>query len=152
MLFVCLMAIPASGAFAQVIGVENRPPSTSDPINRYQLLDKTWYFVATKCPDKIGAETHMIHYFMTLRLTATNANNINYGVYKKFNRDMSESPNETGRYSITTDDIGNVVLELKKDKSRQTARYNIPFVETNHLTLIRTDEGDKCNIWYAIAP
>jgi hypothetical protein len=131
---------------------ENRVPNNMTPINRYELLDKTWYFVATKCPDKIGAETHYIHYFMTLNLTATNANNINYGVYKKFNRDMSQSPNETGRYSITSDEVGNVVLTLKKDKTGTTARYTVPMVETNHLTLIRRDEGDKCNISYAIAP
>jgi hypothetical protein len=146
-----LLALPA-GVFAQIAGVENRPPSNTEPINRYDLLDKTWYFVATKCPDKIGAETHYIHYFMTLRLTAGNVNNINYGTYKEFHRDMSESPDEEGKYSITTDDVGNVVLTLKKNKSNMEARYNIPFVETNHLTLIRIDEGDKCNISYAIAP
>ncbi len=149
-LFVCLMALPA-GAFAQ-LGMESRPPSNTEPINRYELLDKTWYFVATKCPDKIGAETHYIHYSMTLKMSPTNANNINYGTYKKFTRDMSESPNETGKYSLTTDDAGNVVLTLKKDKSKMVAKYNVPFVEANHLTLIRIDEGDKCNIAYAIAP
>ena len=149
-LFVCLMALPA-GAFAQ-LGMENRPPSNTEPINRYELLDKTWYFVATKCPDKIGAETHYIHYSMTLKMTPTNANNINYGTYKKFTRDMSESPNETGKYSLNTDDAGNVVLTLKKDKSKIVAKYNVPFVEANHLTLIRIDDGDKCNIAYAIAP
>ena len=150
-LFVCLTAIPVL-AFAQIPQVENRPPNNTEPINRYELLDKTWYFVATKCPDKIGAESHYIHYFMTLTLTVTNVNNINYGTYKKFNRDLSESPNETGRYSITTDDVGNVVLTLRKAKSNMTAKYNIPMVEANHLTLIRLDEGDKCNISYAIAP
>lgn len=150
-LFVCLMALSAATAFAQV-GAENRPPSNTEPINRYDLLDKTWYFIATKCPDKIGAETHYLHYFMTLRFTVTNPNNINYGTYKKFNRDVSESPNETGKYSITTDDVGNVVLTLKKDKSKMVARYNIPFVSSNYLTLIRIDEGDKCNISYAVAP
>ncbi len=147
-LLVCLLALPAS-VFAQV---ENRPLNNTEPINRYDLLDKTWYFVATKCPDKIGAESHYIHYFATLELSASNANNINYGTYKKFNRDMSDNPNETGKYSLTTDDVGNLVLTLKKNKSGATSKYIVPMVEANHLTLIRTDEGDKCNISYAIAP
>lgn len=150
-LFVCLLALPTC-TFAQIIGAENRPPSNTVPINRYDLMDKTWYFVGTKCPDKIGAETHYIHYSMTLRLTPGNVNNINYGTYKEFHRDMGDSPNETGKYSITTDDVGNVVLTLKKDKSKMTAVYNIPTVDANFLKLIRIDEGDKCNIAYAIAP
>ena len=150
MLLICLMALPA-GAFAQ-LQTENRPPDNMNPINRYELLDKTWYFVAMKCPDKIGAESHYIHFFATLKLTASNNNNINYGTYVKFNKDMSDNPDETGKYSMTTDDLGNLVLTLKKSKSNSTARYFVPMVETNHLTLIRMDEGDKCNISYAIAP
>ncbi len=147
-LLVCLMALPA-GAFAQM---EQRPPNNMLPVNRYELLDKTWYFVAMKCPDKIGSESHYIHYFATLKLTASNVNNINYGTYVKFNRDMSDNPNETGKYSLTTDDLGNLILTLKKSKTGTTSKYMVPMVETNHLTLIRTDEGDKCNISYAIAP
>jgi hypothetical protein len=147
-LLVCLMALPA-GAFAQM---EHRPPDNTLPVNRYELLDKTWYFVAMKCPDKIGAESHYIHYFATLKLTASNVNNINYGTYVKFNRDMSDNPNETGKYSLNTDDLGNLILTLKKNKTGTTSKYMVPMVETNHLTLIRTDEGDKCNISYAIAP
>lgn len=147
-LLVCLMAIPA-GVFAQQ---ENRVPDNMNPINRYEMLDKTWCFVAMKCPDKIGSETHQIHYFATLRLTVTNGNNINYGTYVRVNRDMSDNPKETGTYSMTSDENGNVILTLKKHKTGTKATYLISMVETNHLTLIRTDEGDKCNISYAIAP
>ena len=76
---VCLVALPG-GVFAQY---ENRPPNNTEPINRYQLLDKTWYFIAMKCPDKIGAEGQYIHFFATLSLTVSNSNNINYGTYVK---------------------------------------------------------------------
>ncbi len=116
------------------------------------MLDKTWNFVGIKCPDKIGSETHRIHYLATLKLTVSNGNNINYGTYVKVNRDMSDNPRETGTYSMTSDENGNVVLTLKKNKTGTTAKYIISMVETNHLTLIRTDEGDKCNVSYAIAP
>ena len=147
-LLVCLMAMPA-GVFAQQ---ENKVPDNVSPVNRYELLDKTWYFVAMKCPDKIGSETHHIHYFATLKLTVSNNNNINYGTYEKYNRDVSDNPRETGTYSLTSDEVGNVVLTLKRKKTGTTAKYIVPMVEANHLTLIRTDEGDKCNISYAIAP
>ena len=142
------MALPA-GVFAQQ---EYRPADYTVPINRYELLDKTWNFIAIKCPDKIGSETHQIHYFATLRLTVSNINNINYGTYVKYSRDMSDNPKETGTYSLTSDEVGNVVLTLKKHKTGTTAKYIVSMVETNHLTLIRTDEGDKCNISYAVAP
>jgi len=145
---VCLVALPG-GVFAQY---ENRVPNNMEPINRYQLLEKTWYFVAMKCPDKIGAEAQYIHYFSTLSLTVSNSNNINYGTYVKTYTDVRDNPKETGTYSLTTDDAGNVVLTLKKSKSGTTARYLVPMVETNHLTLIRTDDVEKCNITYAIAP
>lgn len=148
MLLVCIMALPVS-VFAQQ---ENKVPDNMNPINRYELLDKTWYFVAMKCPDKIGSQTHHIHYFMTLKLTVTNANNINYGTYEKYNRDMSDNPMEKGTYSLTNDEVGNVILTLKRTKTGTSSRYIVPMVEANHLTLIRTDEGDKCNISYAIAP
>ena len=148
-LLICLTALPA-GAFAQ--RMEQLPPKNTEPINRYELLDKTWYIVATKCPDKIGAEAHYIHNYGTLKMSPSNANNINYGTYVRFNRDMSDNPNESGKYSLTTDDVGNLVLTLRKNKSDITAKYIVPMVEANHLTLIRTDEGEKCNISYAIAP
>ena len=147
-LLVCLLALPAS-AFAQY---ENHVPNNMEPINRYELLDKTWYFVAMKCPDKIGAESHYIHYFSTLKLTVSNSNNINYGTYVKTHRDVRDNPREAGTYSLNTDEVGNVILTLKRNKTGATARYMVPMVETNHLTLIRTDEGDKCNVTYAIAP
>jgi hypothetical protein len=150
LLLILLVVLPA-GVFAQ-IPLLNRPPDNSTPINRYELLDKTWYFVAMKCPDKIGSETHQVHYFMTLKLTYSNANNINYGTYVKYNRDVSDNPMETGTYSLTSDEVGNVVLTLKRAKSNATAKYIVPMVEANHLTLIRTDGEDKCNISYAIAP
>lgn len=144
---VCLLALSA-GAFAQ----SQLPPSNTYPINRYDLLDKTWYFVAMKCPDKIGADAHYIHYYSTLVLTASNSNNINYGTYVKVSRDLSESPREVGTYSLNTDEVGNLMLTLKKAKTGTTAKYMVPMVEANHLTLIRTDEVEKCNINYAIAP
>lgn len=150
-LLVCLVALPA-GAFAQIAQHEQRPPDNMQPINRYELLDKTWYFVAMKCPDKVGAESHYIHYISTLQLTASNNNNINYGTYVKFNRDMSDNPNEKGTYSLNTDEVGNLVLTLRMSRSGAKATYMVPMVETNHLTLIRTDGGDKCNITYAVAP
>ena len=65
---------------------------------------------------------------------------------------MRDNPRETGTYAITTDDAGNVVLTLKKHKTNTTARYLVPMVETNHLTLIRTDDVEKCNITYAVSP
>ena len=139
-LLVCLFALPA-GVFAQTI-------------NRSELLDKTWYFVAMKCPDKVNANNdgHYIHYFSTLKMAASNANNINYGTYEKTYRDVRDNPRESGTYSITTDEVGNVVLTLKKRKTGNTSKYTVPMVEANHLTLIRVDEGDKCNTSYAIAP
>lgn len=148
-LLVCLMAVPAC-VFAQ--REHNQVPDNMNPINRYEMLDKTWNFVAMKCPDKIGSETHQIHYFATLKLTVSNGNNINYGTYVRVNRDMSDNPREHGTYSMTSDENGNVMLTLKRSKNGATSKYIISMVETNHLTLIRTDEGDKCNISYAIAP
>ena len=65
---------------------------------------------------------------------------------------MRDNPKETGSYSLTTDEVGNLVLTLKKNKTGTTAKYMVPMVETNHLTLIRTDDVEKCNITYAIAP
>lgn len=150
-ILLCLLVTLPMGAFAQT-QMDARLPDNMYPINRYELLDKTWYFVAMKCPDKIGSETHHIHYFMTLHLQYSNANNINYGTYVKYNRDVSDNPRETGTYSLTSDENGNVVLTLKVKKTGATAKYVVPMVEANHLTLIRTDEGDKCNISYAIAP
>jgi hypothetical protein len=144
---VCLLALPA-GVFAQ----GQLPPSNTNPINRYDLLDKTWYFIAMKCPDKIGAEAHYIHFYSTLSMTPSNYNNINYGTYVKVNRDLSESPRETGTYSLNTDEVGNLMLTLRKNKSGSTAKYMVPMVEPNHLTLIRTDEVEKCNVDYAVAP
>jgi len=141
MLLVCLLTIPA-GLFAQ------------QSINRADLLDKTWYFVGMKCPDKVSSTSdgHYIKYLSTLKMTARNANNINYGTYERVYRDVRDNPRETGTYAITTDEVGNVVLTLKKTKTGATAKYTVPMVETNHLTLIRADEGDKCNVSYAIAP
>lgn len=147
LLLACLLALPA-GVFAQT----NTPPANTMPINRYDLLEKTWYFVGMKCPDKIGSEAHYIHWFSTLHLTVSNNNNINYGTYVKTYRDMRDNAKETGTYTLTTDEAGNVVLTLKKNKNGAIARYMVPMVETSHLTLIRTDEMDKCNITYAIAP
>lgn len=146
-LLVCLMALPVS-VFAQT----NTPLPNTLPINRYDLLDKTWCFVAMKCPDKIGSEGEFIHFLSTLKMTATNNNNINYGTYVKTYKDMRDNPKETGTYSLTTDEVGNLILTLKKNKTGTTAKYMVPMVETNHLTLIRTDEVEKCNITYAVAP
>ncbi len=146
-LLVCLMALPAS-VFAQT----NTPVPNTQPINRYELLDKNWCFVAMKCPDKIGSEGQYIHFFSELKLTATNGNNINYGTYVKTYKDMRDNPKETGTYTLTNDEVGNVIMTLKKSKTGATAKYMVPMVETNHLTLIRTDEAEKCNITYAIAP
>ena len=139
-LLVCLLALPGS-IFAQ-------------SINRADLLDKTWYFVALKCPDNVsgGKESQYIHFYSSLKLTATNSNNINYGTYIKEYKDMRDNPNEKGTYSLTTDEVGNVILTLKRAKSGAVAKYNVPMVETNHLTLIRIDQEDKCNISYAVAP
>jgi len=139
-LLVCLLALPAS-LFAQTI-------------NRTELMDKTWYFVGMKCPDKVSSNSdgHYIHYFSTLKLTVSNANNINYGTYERTYRDVRDNPHESGTYSITTDEVGNVILTLKKTKTGATAKYIVPMVETNHLTLVRIDEGDKCNTSFAIAP
>jgi hypothetical protein len=146
-LLICLLALPAT-IYAQ----GQLPPSNTEPINRYELLNKTWYFVAMKCPDKIGADAHYIHYYSTLKMTESNGNNINYGTYTRIYRDLRESPKETGTYSMNTDEVGNLVLTLKKSKTGTTATYIVPMVETNHLTLIRTDEVEKCNVDYAIAP
>ena len=146
-LLFCLMAMPA-GVFAQTL----TPDPNMLPVNRYQLLDKTWDFVAMKCPDKVGADDHYVHFFLTLKLTASNVNNINYGTYVKEYLDVRDNPKETGKYTLTTDEVGNLVLTLTRNKTQTTSKYMVPMVETNHLTLIRTDEGDKCNITYAIAP
>jgi len=146
-LLFCLMAMPA-GVFAQTL----TPDPNMLPVNRYQLLDKTWDFVAMKCPDKVGANDHYVHFFLTLKLTASNVNNINYGTYVKEYLDVRDNPKETGKYTLTTDEVGNLVLTLTRNKTQTTSKYMVPMVETNHLTLIRTDEGDKCNITYAIAP
>jgi len=140
-LLVCLMALPF-GVMAQDGG----------RINRAELFDKTWYFVGMKCPDKIGAESHYIHWFSDLKLTVSNSNNLNYGTYIKTYRDMRDNPRETGTYSLTNDEVGNLVLTLKKSKTGTVAKYIIPMVESNHLTLIRLDETEKCNITFAIAP
>ena len=148
LLLVCLLAIPA-GVYAQT---PNLPPNNTQPVNRYDLLEKTWNFVAMKCPDKIGSEASYIHWFSTLKLTVSNANNINYGTYVKTYRDMRDNARETGTYTLTTDEAGNLVLTLKKTRTGATAHYIVPMVEANHLTLIRTDETDKCNITYAVAP
>lgn len=147
-LLTCLLALPLA-AMAQKPPF---PPSSTEPINRHQLFDKTWYFVGMKCPDKIGSEAHYIHWFSTLELTVSNSNNINYGTYVKTFRDLRDNPREAGTYTINSDDVGNVILTLKKGKKGTIARYIIPMVEEHHLTLIRTDADEKCNITYAIAP
>ena len=149
---VCLLALSGTAMGQASAGKPPFPPSNTDPINRYELFDKTWYFVGMKCPDKLESEAHYIHWFSTLQLTVSNSNNVNYGTYVKTYRDMRDNPRETGTYTITSDDAGNVVLTLKKAKKGTTARYIIPMVETHHLTLIRTDDVEKCNMTYAIAP
>lgn len=146
-LLMCLLALP-TGAFAQTLTLD---PNTL-PVNRYQLLNKTWDFVAMKCPDKVGAEDHYIHHFLTLKLTESNVNNVNYGTYVKVYLDVRDNPRETGKYTLTTDEVGNLVLTLTSRYTGNTAKYLVPMVESNHLTLIRKDDGEKCNIIYAIAP
>jgi hypothetical protein len=145
---ICLMAI----SFEAMAQKPPFPPSNTDPINRYDLFDKTWYFVGMKCPDKIGSEAHYIHWFSTLQLTVSNSNNVNFGTYVKTHRDMRDNPSETGTYTLSSDEVGNVILTLKKSKKGTIARYLIPMVETHHLTLIRIDDTEKCNVTYAIAP
>ncbi len=147
-LLTCLMAFPMV-AMAQKPPF---PPSNTDPINRYELFDKEWCFVGMKCPDKLESEAHYIKWFATLQLTVSNANNLNFGTYVKTYRDMRDNPREKGTYTLTSDEVGNVVLTLKKDKVGTTAKYMIPMVETHHLTLMRIDNEEKCNITYAIAP
>lgn len=145
---VCLMTLP----LAVLAQKPPFPPSNTHPINRHDLFDKTWYFVGMKCPDKIGSEAHYINWFSTLQLTVSNSNNVNFGTYVKTYRDMRDNPKETGTYTLTSDEVGNVILTLKKSKKGTIAKYIIPMVETHHLTLIRTDDEEKCNITYAIAP
>ncbi len=139
-LLVCLLAF-SGNLFAQ-------------NINRSELLDKTWYFVAMKCPDKVSntSDGHFIHFYSTLKMAASNPNNLNYGTYERTYTDVRDNPNEKGTYSITTDEVGNVILTLKKAKTGTTAKYIVPFVEANHITLLRTDDGDKCNVSYGVAP
>ncbi|NDC40843.1 MAG: hypothetical protein EBZ77_04705 [Chitinophagia bacterium] len=128
--------------------------TTQNTINRKELLDKTWNFVAMKCPDKVSANSDgiYVHYLSSLKMNASNMNNINYGTYEKIYMDARDNRLEKGTYSITTDEVGNVVLTLKKARTGTTAKYIVPFVEANHLTLIRIDDVDKCNISYAVAP
>lgn len=144
----CLMALPFISSAKRL----PFPPSNTEPINKLELFDKTWYFVGMKCPDKIGDEAHYIHWFSTLNLTVSNANNVNFGTYVKVYRDLRDNPKETGTYTLTTDEVGNVILTLKAERSGETAHYLVPMVETHHLTLIRTDSEEKCNVNYAIAP
>jgi len=137
----CLLALP-SAVFAQNLN-----------INRADLLDKVWYFVAMKCPDELnnGTDGQFIHYYSSLKLTASNGTNINYGTYVRHYNDMRDNAQEMGTYSITTDEVGNLLLTLKKSKSAAAVQYIVPMVETNHLTLIRNDESEKCKVVYAIA-
>lgn len=139
----CLLALPV---FASA--------QNDHTINRSELLDKTWYFVAMKCPDKVdnGTEGHYIRYTYNIMMKASNVNNINYGTYVKNYHDQRDNPTERGTYSMTTDDVGNLVLTIKKSKSGETSVYTVPMVEANHLTLIRADGKEKCNIFYAVAP
>jgi hypothetical protein len=64
---------------------------------------------------------------------------------------MRDNPQEMGTYSITTDEVGNLLLTLKKTKSNASVQYIVPMVETNHMTLIRNDENEKCKVIYAIS-
>ena len=140
-LLFCLLALPSS-VFAQNLN-----------INRADLLDKVWYFVAMKCPDELnnGTDGQFIHYYSSIKLTASNGTNINYGTYERHYNDMRDNPRESGTYSITTDEVGNLLLTLKKTKSNVTVQYIVPMVETNHLTLIRNDESEKCKVIYAVS-
>ncbi len=140
-LLVCLFAIPLS------------VNAQSSNINRADLLDKKWYFIAMKCPDNLnnGTDGEFIHYYSSLQITASNGNNVNYGTYVRVYKDMRDNPRETGTYSITTDEVGNLLLTLKRAKTNVIVQYLVPMVETNHLTLIRTDESEKCKVIYAIA-
>ena len=140
-LIFCLLALP-SIVFAQ--SVNN---------NRQDLVDKNWYFVAMKCPDELnnGTDGQFIHYYSSLKLSPTNGTNINYGTYLRHYNDMRDNPQEMGTYSITTDEVGNLLLTLKKTKSNTSVQYIVPMVETNHMTLIRNDENEKCKVIYAIS-
>ena len=140
-LLVCLFAMPFS------------VNAQSSNINRADLLDKKWYFIAMKCPDNLnnGTDGEFIHYYSSLQLTASNGNNVNYGTYVRVYKDMRDNPRETGTYSITTDEVGNLLLTLKRAKTNVIVQYLVPMVETNHLTLIRTDESEKCKVIYAIS-
>jgi len=142
-LLFCILALPI------YVSAQN-----SLTINRKELLDKTWYFVAMKCPDNTakGGPNHYIKYSYNLMMSASNVNNVNYGTYTKMYHDVRDNPKETGTYSITTDEAGNVLLTLKKSKSDESVTYEVPMVESNHLTLIRADGKETCNIFYAVAP
>jgi len=137
----CLLSLPAC-VFAQNFN-----------LNRQDLLDKVWYFVAMKCPDELnnGTDGQFIHYYSSLKLTASNGTNLNYGTYVRHYNDMRDNQQELGVYSITTDEVGNLLLTLKKAKSNTSVQYLVPMVETNHLTLIRNDESEKCKVIYAIS-
>jgi len=140
-LVVCLLALPTAN-FAQ-------------SVNRAELLEKTWHFVAMKCPDKIanGNDDQFINYYASLRMTPSNAAaNINYGTYVKIYHDQRDNKREVGSYAISTDESNGTILTLKQAKTGEAISYRVPMVETNHLTLIRTDDGDKCNTSYAVAP
>lgn len=146
-LLLCIMVMPFC-ASAQ----------NSSNINRKDLLDKTWYFLAQKCPpaDKDNAggngESQVIRYSSNLKMTASNVNNINHGNYVRMYKDNRDNPRERGTYAITTDDAGNVLLVLKKAKTDEVTSYQVAMVETNHMTLVRTDGKESCNVFYAIAP
>ena len=140
-LLVCLMALPG-GVFAQ-----------NTNMNRADLLDKVWCFVAMKCPDELnnGTDGQFIHYYSNLKLTASNGTNINYGTYTRHYNDMRDNTYETGNYSITTDEVGNLLLTLRKSKSTTEVQYIVSMVEAHHLTLVRNDENEKCKVTYAIS-
>jgi hypothetical protein len=136
-LFVCLLAMPIF--------------SLAQTVDRAELLDKTWYFVAVKC-DKMGSPDQFIRYYESLKLATNNPNITNYGWYERVYRDQRDNPKEFGTFALNVDETNGLVLTLKKRRTGEATQYKVVMVEANHLTLFRIDGSDKCRTSYAIAP
>ena len=137
----CLLAIPALKA--QTMG------------NKALLVNKTWRIVAMKCPEALNNAANpdeFVHYYYTLSLKPSNAQNMNYGDYVKISRDVSDNPVERGTYAVTSDEVNGVRIIFKPNNSKTTKEYRVETILANYLTLINLTDNDKCKIAYAICP
>jgi hypothetical protein len=122
---------------------------------RADMVNKTWRIMAIKCPEQYttaNEDDQFIKYYQSLKLTPSPGyGGNNYGTYVRIHRDARDNPREAGTYQFNAAQDGATLLTLKPRKGQQV-EYRIAFSNPNYLTLVNTNQNEKCKVSYAVAP